>query len=87
MSKHSSVLIVSFILWENKQTLLKLKRNNKFYWKLYQIIFIKLQNIAQEKKFIQEKSFDSYTSHVIRIEYVIEFKRTSSIIRFDNQIQ
>jgi len=28
--------------------------------KLYQIIFIKLQNIAQERKSIQEKDFDSY---------------------------
>ena len=73
-------------MWENEQTLLKLKRNNKFYWKLYQIVFIKLQNIAQERKSIQEKSFNSYTLHVIRIKYVIEFKRTSSIIRFNNQI-
>jgi len=74
-------------MWENEQTLLKLKRNNKFYWKLYQIVFVKLQNIAQEKKSIQEKNFDSYTSHVIRIEYVIEFKKTSLIIEFDNWIQ
>jgi len=75
------------VMWENKQTSLKLKRNNKFYWKLYQIVFIKLQNIAQERKSIQEKNFNSYTSHVIRIKYIIEFERTSSIIRFNNQIQ
>ena len=74
------------VMWENEQTLLKFKRNNKFYWKLYQIIFVKLQNIAQERKSIQEKDFDSYTSHVIRIKYVIEFERTSSIIEFDNWI-
>ena len=74
-------------MWENKQTSLKLKRNNKFYWKLYQIVFIKLQNIAQERKSIQKKNFNSYTSHVIKIEDIIKFKRTSSIIRFDNQIQ
>ena len=74
-------------VWENKQISLKLKRNNKFYWKLYQIVFIKLQNIAQEKKSIQEKDFDSYMSHTIRIKHVIEFKRTSSVIRFNNQIQ
>ena len=73
-------------MWENEQTLLKLKRNNKFYWKLYQIVFIKLQNIAQERKSIQEKSFDSYTLHVIRIEYIIKFERTSLIIEFNNWI-
>ena len=74
-------------MWGDEQTSLKLKRNNKFYWKLYQVVFVKLQNIAQERKSIQEKGFDSYTSHAIRIEYVIEFKRTSSIIGFDNRIR
>ena len=43
-----------------------------------------LQNIAQEKKFIQEKNFDFYMSHAIKIEYVIEFERISLIIEFDN---
>ena len=79
--------IQTLSVWENEQTLLKLKRNNKFYWKLYQIVFVKLQNIAQERKSIQEKNFNFYTSHMIRIKYVIEFERTSSIIRFNNQIQ
>ena len=73
-------------MWGDEQTSLKLKRNNKFYWKLYQVVFVKLQNIAQERKSIQEKNFDSYTLHVIRIEYIIEFERTSLIIEFNNWI-